>query len=237
MTKTEMLYQHGTLAALVPGLFAGTLTVGDLMQHGDTGIGTLEGLDGELIILDGQVYQVADDGQVRLVEADAAVPFANVHYADFEVVGKVKDKDYEATKRQIIAALPTENAFAAIKLQGRFKSVQTRVVRKQEPPYPKLTETAANQQLFSATEVVGTVSGYFSPQLFAGMAAPGLHLHFLDVGHEFGGHLLDLSIGEATLAIQSFSDVQLHLPTANEAFRTAHFDISATVGDIIEAEG
>ena len=49
----NQLYQHGTLALLVPGLLEGTTTIGELLTHGDTGIGTGEGLDGELIILDG----------------------------------------------------------------------------------------------------------------------------------------------------------------------------------------
>ncbi len=38
-----MLYQHGTLAQLVPGLLEGTTTIGDILSHGDTGIGTGEG--------------------------------------------------------------------------------------------------------------------------------------------------------------------------------------------------
>ena len=53
---------------LVPGLFAGTQTVGELLQHGDTGIGTLTGLDGELIIQAGKVYQVNAQGKVREVK-------------------------------------------------------------------------------------------------------------------------------------------------------------------------
>ncbi|MFT9270106.1 MAG: acetolactate decarboxylase, partial [Liquorilactobacillus nagelii] len=42
--NTKALYQHGTLALLVPGLLTGTLTLKELMAHGDTGIGTGEGL-------------------------------------------------------------------------------------------------------------------------------------------------------------------------------------------------
>ena len=39
----NQLYQHGTLALLVPGLLEGTTTIGELLTHGDTGIGTGEG--------------------------------------------------------------------------------------------------------------------------------------------------------------------------------------------------
>lgn len=35
MEKYESrVYQHGTLGMLVPGLFEGTLTVADLLEHG-----------------------------------------------------------------------------------------------------------------------------------------------------------------------------------------------------------
>ena len=58
----QVLFQHGTLALLVPGLLAGTMSIGELLQHGDTGIGTGAGLDGELIILEGNAYQINGQG-------------------------------------------------------------------------------------------------------------------------------------------------------------------------------
>lgn len=60
------LYQHGTLALLVPGLLKGTISMGELLKHGDTGIGTGEGLDGELIILAGKPYHVHATGDITL---------------------------------------------------------------------------------------------------------------------------------------------------------------------------
>ena len=66
MANHITLYQHGTLALLVPGLLKGTITMGELLKHGDTGIGTGEGLDGELIILDGKPYHVHATGDVTL---------------------------------------------------------------------------------------------------------------------------------------------------------------------------
>ena len=39
------------------GLYGGTMTVGELLEHGDLGLGTLDSIDGELIVLDGKAYQ------------------------------------------------------------------------------------------------------------------------------------------------------------------------------------
>lgn len=51
-----MLYQHGTLADLMAGMLQGTASINDILAHGDLGIGTLSGSDGEVIILDGKAY-------------------------------------------------------------------------------------------------------------------------------------------------------------------------------------
>ena len=41
-----------TCGALVQGDYQGCVTVGELLKHGDFGLGTFDGLDGEGIMLD-----------------------------------------------------------------------------------------------------------------------------------------------------------------------------------------
>jgi acetolactate decarboxylase len=234
---SQLLYQHGTLANLVPGLFAGTMTIGELMRHGDTGIGTLAGLDGELVILDGVVYQVAASGKVRVVQPEEKLPFANVHYARFNTVGKLKNVTDSQLRPTIESTLTTVNTFAGVQMHGHFSHVQTRVVCAQQAPYPTLRATAEEQALFEKDDVDGTVVGYFTPLLYAGVAAPGFHLHFLSDDHTFGGHLLSLDVTEAELGIQTFSDLRLHLPVEDAAFKQEDFDETKIVKDIMVAEG
>jgi acetolactate decarboxylase len=49
-----------------------------LLEHGDFGLGTFENLDGEMVILDGAIYQVRGDGSVKHREDDFQIPFAVV---------------------------------------------------------------------------------------------------------------------------------------------------------------
>ncbi|WP_054749476.1 acetolactate decarboxylase [Lacticaseibacillus thailandensis] len=234
---TQTLYQHGTLALLVPGLLAGTQTVGELMHHGDTGIGTLTGLNGELIMRAGHVYQVNADGAVREVDADERVPFANVHFQDDHQVATLTGLDYAALCDQIAAAVGTQNIFYAVRLVGTFAHVQTRAVRgRTTPPFATLAATAATQSIFNAEHVEGTLSGYYSPALYGGATSPGFHLHFLSADRQFGGHVLDAQVGNATLFIQEFSDFQLHLPTTDASFRQEQFDTAQVLRDINQAE-
>lgn len=56
MSEPIKLFQYNTLSALMSGLFEGSLTIGELLEQGDLG-GTLDEIDGELIVLDGKAYQ------------------------------------------------------------------------------------------------------------------------------------------------------------------------------------
>lgn len=234
--ETDRLYQHGTLAMLVPGLFAGTQTIEALLQHGDTGIGTLTGLDGELIIQAGKVYQVNAQGTFREVAADEKVPFANVHYQADVSAGKLQGLDLTGFQKAVLDRLQTSNLFAAVRVEGTFTQMHTRAVLPQQPPYPTLTETASGQKEFHADNVKGTLIGYFSPDLYAGVVSPGFHLHFLSADHHMGGHILGFELDSGELFLQKFSDFQLHLPTDDEPFLKQHFDTASLVDDIRKAE-
>ena len=72
------LFQVSTSTALVQGVYDGVVRVGELKQHGDFGLGTFDGLDGEMLALDGHFYQVHGSGEVSEPSDDARVPFAVV---------------------------------------------------------------------------------------------------------------------------------------------------------------
>src|SRR5438874_12062915 len=72
------LYQVSTSTALVEGIYQGAVRIGTLREHGDLGLGTFEGLDGETVVVDGQFFQVRSDGSVRECGDDVLSPFAVV---------------------------------------------------------------------------------------------------------------------------------------------------------------
>ena len=97
---TTTIFQHGTLGLLVPGLFDGTITAGELLTHGDTGIGTLDGLNGEVIILGGHAYQAREDGQIREIQPEETLPFASVHFEKPDIsaqLAAITQTDFEQT--------------------------------------------------------------------------------------------------------------------------------------------
>ena len=64
--------------ALAAGHYDGVMPIPELLRHGDFGVGTLDHLDGELVVLDGRPYQVRGDGAVVAVPPDRSTPFAVV---------------------------------------------------------------------------------------------------------------------------------------------------------------
>ncbi|ASQ91883.1 acetolactate decarboxylase [Streptomyces sp. 11-1-2] len=48
--------QTSTTRALIDGVCEGVVTIGELLRHGDFGVGTFSHLDGEMVILGGSCY-------------------------------------------------------------------------------------------------------------------------------------------------------------------------------------
>lgn len=72
---TNVLYQHGTLGTLMAGLLEGTATINEVLEHGNLGIATLTGSDGEVIFLDGKAYHANEHKQFIELTGDEKVPY------------------------------------------------------------------------------------------------------------------------------------------------------------------
>ncbi len=62
--KSNKIYQVSTLQALALGYTRSVVTVEQLLEHGDTGLGTFQDVDGEMIVVDGVCYQAKQDGGI-----------------------------------------------------------------------------------------------------------------------------------------------------------------------------
>ena len=60
--QNGLLYVSAPVNALVEGLYWEDTTIADILARGDFGLGTFNDLDGEMVVLDGQVYQLRSDG-------------------------------------------------------------------------------------------------------------------------------------------------------------------------------
>lgn len=205
--------QVSTIDALLAGAYDGQMTIGELLTHGDLGIGTFDALEGEMIAIDHQVYQARADGTVQLMPDSTTTPFATV--VDFKT-DKICCLDGEITllsfQQNADQLLPNKNIFSAVRFDGYFTSMKVRAVPKQKKPYPPLTEVTQHQSVFEYTNVTGTVLGFRCPAFVKGVNVPGWHLHFISKDRKIGGHILDFSSAGGNLQLDTCNRFYMILP-------------------------
>ncbi|NUQ63100.1 MAG: acetolactate decarboxylase [Pirellulales bacterium] len=207
------IYLCAPVNALVEGIFEQNVSLAELKQHGDFGLGTFNDLDGELVMLDGTVYQITAEGRVAVIEDEQALtPFACVtHYHPISHDELDQELTYDAFLDWLVRLLPSPNLFYALRIEGEFAAIRARSVPKQEN-YRTLVEVAREQALFEYENVSGTLAGFFTPSFMASLSVPGLHLHFLSADHRSGGHLLECRPRRLRVGVQFINRLELSLP-------------------------
>ncbi len=187
----DILYQYSTLGSLMAGVYDGEMTFGELKQHGDFGLGTFNTLDGELIELDGQFYQVKSDGVAYTVKDEMKTPFAVVTPFDADKTTTISEAmDCDQLKAAVDGLLPTKNIPYAVKIKGKFSYLKTRSEPGQTKPYLPLLKVLENQVIFEFKDVEGTIVGFRLPEYMDVANSPGYHFHFLNAAKNAGGHVL-----------------------------------------------
>jgi acetolactate decarboxylase len=226
--QLHTLFQVSTSGALVAGVYDREVSVRSILEHGDFGLGTFANLDGEMVVLDGRVYQVQGSGRVSEAFPEAGAPFAVVTrfspQTDVETTAVVSFKDLETRCDQY---RKSGNIFYAVRLDGHFKRVRTRAVN---PPQPgtRLVDAAKAQSEFTFADVDGTLVGLWSPGFSSAFSVAGYHFHFLSGDRRHGGHLLDLEAGPLRLRVEALTSFHLALPES-EAFLKA--DLSKSTAE------
>jgi acetolactate decarboxylase len=231
------VYQTSTMGALLDGVYDGDVTIRELLQHGDFGLGTFNALDGEMLVLDGVCYQLRGDGSAQVADPDQRTPFAVVTWFDadhsFEVTEPV---DRAALKARIDASLPSANLIVAVRVSGDFNVIRTRTVTEQHRPYPPFTEATQDQREVTFRDATGTLAGFRMPDYEQGVSVAGYHSHFVDAERRHGGHALDYLLMQGRVDISVRSDLHLSLPRTPE-FLAAELNKSDTDTQIRRTEG
>ena len=179
------------------GLYDGDATISEVTRHGDFGIGTFDALDGEMVVIDGEFYQITSDGASSRPRLQTT-PFAAVTFFEPDLLLVGGTVDYARLQEYVAGRLPTQNVFYAVRIEGTFDMIKVRSVPKQHKPYPPLTDVVKNQPVFTLHNVKGTLVGFICPGYAKGVNVPGWHLHFISEDRKSGGHLLDFSARDLT---------------------------------------
>lgn len=211
--QAHVLFQASTVVALLEGAYDGDLTFAELAEHGDLGLGTLNGLDGEMIALDGVFYRADAEGRIHAVEPEAKTPFAVVAGFESKIEHELTERFAQIEVLDLIDRWLDDPATpCAIRIDGRFATMKMRSVPAQSPPYRPLTEVVAEQNVFELSEVEGTVLGFRFPTYVEAIEVGGYHLHFIDAERLRGGHVLDFASDGIRVQLDPSNDLHIELP-------------------------
>jgi len=229
---SDAVVQVGLMADLLDGAYDGTVELGTVLRHGDLGIGTVDGLDGELVIVDGVAYVVRSNGTVEAVAPTVRTPFAVVTPFRPSTWFSVRNGDRPA----FLAAVEEHRGIApivALRAHGSVASVALRSVDRQFPPYRPLTDVVAEQHAWVATSVVGTFVGFSFPDELSGVEVGGYHLHFLSDDRLTGGHVMEFEGSDLEVSMAHDHDLGVVTPSLT----TLRSALSADRSAIAEVEG
>lgn len=216
------VYQISTSGALVEGVYQGAISSRELLRHGDFGLGTFESLDGEMVIVDGVIYQVLADGRVERRQDDFQIPFGVVVRFEEEesfstgTFGSLKDLEDICDRHR-----DSDNLFYALRIDGEFDMVHTRAVGAVIKG-ARLVDAAKKQAEFYFSDIEGTLVCIWSPAYSSAFNVPGYHFHFISKDRTKGGHVLDCGAKALRAGLQMLCEYDVRLPEAG-AFLTTDF--------------
>lgn len=218
--EIEQLYQYSVLAGLNNSNFSGDLTIKELKTKGDLGVGTYSDLAGELVMVDGKVYQVIETGEVREAPLELTTPYVTTTFfvrdSSFQENQLV---NYEKLKEVIKSKLPSKNYLYAFKITGNFDSIICVGVPRQEKPYTKtLADIIPERPQFKAENISGTIVGFWCPYYVGEVTLAGFHFHFISDNLKIGGHLIDFKSSDLLIEYDEIMRMKFDLQM-NESFR------------------
>jgi acetolactate decarboxylase len=216
------IFQTSLMSALLDGVYEGEMTVRDLLGHGSFGVGTFNGLDGEMLIVDGTCYQLRADGGVSKADLGAHTPYAVVTNFVPHIESELPSGVLRAEASAVIDRMTaSENYMYALRIDGEFEWIKMRTVVKQQKPYRPMLEATDEDAIVELHNVSGVVVGFRTPLYEQGIGVPGCHAHFITDDRTAGGHVLDFKLRTGRAALCLGTDLRLQLPLT-DAFRDAN---------------
>lgn len=211
------IYQFSLLNALMDGVSENGISVSTLLGKGNQGLGTFSRMNGELLFLDGKVYQLQAEGNIREADESDQIPFAvstkfvpqrskEVKLSDKDDIDKVLDEFRGKTK----------NLFMTYRIKGRFDYLKCRTVRGQEYKGQPLSELGKKQSVETYENIDGTIIGFRTPKNWQGFGVAGEHLHFINDARTAGGHVLEVRAEGVEMQMSVASNVHIELPTSED---------------------
>ena len=210
------LFQVSTSTALVQGVYQGCITLEQVLEHGDFGLGTFDSLDGEGVLFEGVAWHARSDGSLKQVALTETTPFWVVTRFDPQDHKSLPVVDgWGSLCAQLDDLRQTQNMFVSLCVRGVFEKLHYRVACRAHPG-EDLVSATSHQAEFFAENVPGVLVGFWTPDYARTINVPGYHLHFISDDQTHGGHVLDVRGKDLVVSWMQDSQIQIALPETQE---------------------
>ena len=128
--KQNAVYLSAPVNAIIEGIYREKTTIGEIREKGDFGLGTFNRLDGEMVMLEGEVFQMKADGKAYPVKDSEQTPFACVTYFKPDTLDEFPEPTGEDLFSLVARSIPSDNMLYAVRVDGTFRHIKTRSDRK-----------------------------------------------------------------------------------------------------------
>lgn len=199
-----------TAKAYNEGYMGANMTIAEVKQRGDLGLGMMANGNGEFMMLDGMAYKSNLKGEAINAEDSEAVTYAAVvkfeHDDSFVInssasINELKSQLEDRTRY-------SSEYFHAVRIDGLFSKMRTRATASSGD----VKNNAPEPTIYEYKDIRATVFGVRCPEYAAKICFPGWHFHFVSKNANFGGHVIELSMSEAAAYSQHFGKLDVVLP-------------------------
>lgn len=213
-------FQAGITGQTLTGAYIGSTTYKTLSENGNLGIGTINNISGEMVLIDDKFFVTKDKyGHTYSPDLSESTPFAIVTNFTPDCTFSVSEiPNREQFINKILNHVNSDNNFLAIRVDGEFNRVIARSISKNSNSKEKnLKEYIKKyQHVNKYKNINGTLVIFRSPEFAYPMTVPGYHIHFISSDHKLVGHVYDFNIKKAITSIEVIHNYHVELPNNSE---------------------
>lgn len=217
ITMNRDIFQLSLYGVTFVGLLDGIMELSRIKEHGNFGIGAVEGLEGELTFVEGEFYHADQNGNTHKAYLYSKSPKMTVtEFIAEDNITIEKRVNFSDLKKELMKGFLCSNYFYALKIKANFDWIKLMSYPKQIKPYPSIDKIARNKKIDTIYKTEGYMIGFYTPVSLEDLCGPSWHFHFLDMERNLGGHIIDCSLSNISVQYQYKNCLNIQLPDNQE---------------------
>jgi acetolactate decarboxylase len=187
---TNTITQVSTVKSIKENNTAPLISTSELKAYGNTGIGIVEGLKGQVIISNNNVYELNDKFIAVPAFGFTELTYANIVNFNWDTQLNLSSRTTMLEVEEIIKNTVTnDDIMCALKIKGKFLNIKLTTV------------TSKDGQQIEYQDISGTIVGFRFPKYTKEISPEGFIFFFIADNKKNGGDVVDFLLQTGTVEI------------------------------------